>query len=97
MYRNPPSNNPWAGVWTDGTALNYLNYIYSQPDNFQMYEVCVNIFVSWTTNCGMSGTYAARRGTWSDIVSNSVCDYYAVVCKLQCTTAQFPIDGCKLM
>ena len=94
MYRNPPGTNPWAGVWTDGTAFNYLNYIGGQPDNYAGQEVCVNIFSSWTSTCG-TGNYAVKRGRWSDIDPN-VCAY-AVVCELQCTTAQFPIDDCKLM
>jgi hypothetical protein len=99
FYRNPPSTNPWAGVWTDGTPLNYINWRYGEPNNYLGVEACVNVFSSWTTDCpGLGSTYAARRGTWNDINPNGdICSIYAVVCELQCTTAQFPIDGCKLM
>ena len=96
MYRNPPSNYAWSGFWTDGTPLNFINWLWKQPDNGVKNEVCVNIFSSWYTDCGMGGTYASRRGTWSDVPPTGTCAS-AVVCELQCTTAQFPIDDCKLM
>jgi hypothetical protein len=98
LYRNPPSTNPWAGVWTDGTSLNYLNWAGGDPNNYGGYEICVLIYSSSTTGCIDAETYASRRGKWVDLnPTGYVCGTAAVVCELQCTTAQFPIDDCKLM
>uniref|UniRef100_A0A914CVJ3 C-type lectin domain-containing protein n=1 Tax=Acrobeloides nanus TaxID=290746 RepID=A0A914CVJ3_9BILA len=94
FYRNPPSSNPWGGVWTDGTALNFVYWRGAQPDNYLGVEVCVNIFSSWSTDCsGLGGSYYSRRGLWNDVNPNGgICGVYAAVCEFKCTTAQFPID-----
>uniref|UniRef100_A0A914DT89 C-type lectin domain-containing protein n=1 Tax=Acrobeloides nanus TaxID=290746 RepID=A0A914DT89_9BILA len=97
FYRNPPSSNPWGGVWTDGTALNFVYWRsapVAQPDNYLGVEVCVNIFSSWSTDCsGLGGSYYSRRGLWNDVNPNGgICGVYAAVCEFKCTTAQFPID-----
>ena len=58
MYRNPPSASPTAGVWIDGTALDYLNWYPGQPDNTAGQEVCVAMFASTIYNCHNSIPYA---------------------------------------